>query len=797
MKKNIFSLGLIAVAALTLATNCTKNEALPSQEEQPVISEGVPFAVFVSSSDEADTKTTNSVLNTEWAANDAINLFYADAGSTTYTDAGKFTTTETGISASFTGTISGELNETNDWYAFYPYSSYVTTPANDDAGYTTVGGAQTQADGATATAHLAGTKFPLYGKVTSVAKAATPTIHMKQAMSAVMVHVTNNSGAALTINTVTFSTEDYPINGQFYINFAGDTPTFTGVSEKTGKSSTLTVTGGKTIANGETADFYIGVAPFEAASGKKLTVAINDYSKDLTLLSNATFAAGKIKTLNFNYDKTVTPASLPFAIDGTGKSAVYASTDGLSANGLGSDYGDTHSPYFTKLDNTGDYIQLFYNEPAGKVSFGVKMIGGNTTSYIDLKGSADGVSFSDIAKFTISGAQNDVLNFSTTSGEIASAYRYLRLVFTKGANIGIGPFSVTKVSSDPEINAYDITNVPAAGATDSFTYEIANFAGDDIVVTTDGGVVTSATVDPSSKTVTYTVAPNYTASNRDGSITIHSDVAGVGADKVVSVSQLKSSLKVDGGTSNITVTIPYDETSATFTVSSEEFAWASEIAEETGMNLSRTPTNGDATASQTITVSSTTEATSTDQILGTVKVYRSARTAATDPQVRTITVKKGSTPSGVTYTKATTVSEGTFLICYAEGEKVITGAASTMPTVNVEIPASGVIAGSSTLEGYEFTITALTGDDAGYYSFKIGDKYIGYNSSTNFTAGAATVANDKYKWSIVIDSETGLATITCKDATTRYWGWNNSNGFKAYATSNLSTYPRPTLFKKD
>jgi len=215
------------------------------------------------------------------------------------------------------------------------------------------------------------------------------------------------------------------------------------------------------------------------------------------------------------------------------------------------------------------------------------------------------------------------------------------------------------------------------------------------------------------------------------------------------------------------------------------------------MNLSRTPANGVATASQTITVSSTITATASDQVLGTIKVYRSALDAASDTQVRTVTVKKGSTPSGDTYTKATTVSEGTFLICYAAGEKVITGAASTMPTADVEIPSSGVIAGSATLEQYEFTITALTGADNGYYSFKIGTKYIGYNSSTNFTAGSETVASDKYKWAIVIESETGLATITCKDASTRYWGWNNSNGFKAYATSNLSTYPRPTLFKKD
>lgn len=800
MKKNFLFLSLAAFAALTLTTNCNKAEIEANDEtviENPTVT-GTPFEILVRS---IDTKTTNDGMATDWAAGDGINLFHREHGTTgTYGTNDQFTITSENLAAEkFTGTLTEALEDgkSYDWYAFYPYSSYITTPANTSAGYTAVGGSQTQAAEATATAHLAGNRFPLYGRVLNVAKADKPEIEMNQAMSVVKVHVTNNSGAALTVNTVTFSTEDYPINGQFYISFDGTAPVFTEVDTKTGKSSTLTVTGGKGIANSGSADFYIGVAPFAAESGKKLTVTVNDYSKDLVLGAAATFAPGKIKTLNFNYDEVVSPATLPFSIDGTGKAAAYTSTTGLSASGLGSDYGASHSPYFTKLDNTGDYIQLFFNEPAGKVSFGVKMIGGATTSYIDLKGSADGLSYTDIQKFTISGAQNDILNISTSMGDIPSTYRYLRLVFTKGSNIGFGPFSLTKVSSDPEINADDITNIPAVGTTDSFTYEIANFTGDDIVVTPDGTIVTAASVNTGTKTVTYTVAPNYTASNRAGSITIHSDTAGAGADKVVSVNQLKSSLKVNSGTSNITVTIPYNETSTTFTVTSEEFAWASDVAEETGMNLSRTPTSGDVTAAQTITVSSTTTATASDQVLGTITVYRSALDAASDSQVRTVTVKKGSTPSGDTYTKATTVSEGTFLICYVDGGKVITGAASTMPTADIEIPASGVIAGSSTLENYEFTVTALTGDDAGYYSFKIGTKYIGYNSSTNFTAGNETVASDKYKWAITIDSKTGLATITCKDVNTRYWGWNNSNGFKAYATSNLSTYPRPTLFKKD
>lgn len=651
-KMNLF--GALAVAAIALVS-CAKveDEAAISKE---TLSEGIPFEIVAGA---PETKTTNDGLSTTWTASDKMNIFHAVNGSTTYVSDGSFTASAAGASVTFKGTVSEELTSSSyDWYAFYPYESNINTPASRSVGYTIVGGAQTQAAEATATAHLAGSKFPLYGRVLNVSKDDKPEIEMKQAMSVVKVHVANNSGAALTVNTVTFTTEDYPINGQFYISFDGTTPVFTEVTGKTGKSSTLTVTGGKGIANSGTADFYIGVAPFVAASGKKLTVTVNDYSKDLVLGAAATFAPGKIKTLNFDYDVVVSPATLPFSIDGTGKSAAYASTTGLSASGLGSDYAAANNPYCTRLDDTGDYIQLFFNEPAGKVSFGVKMIGGATTSYIDLKGSADGLSYTDIQNFTISGAANDILNFSTVMGDIPSTHRYLRLVFTKGANIGFGPFSVTKVSSDPEINADDITNVPAVGATDSFTYEIANFTGDDIVVTPDGTIVTSASVNTATKTVTYTVAPNYTASNRAGTITIHSDTAGAGADKDVSVNQLKSSLKVNGGTSNITVTIPKDATTSTFTVTTEEFGWNSTLNVAAGMNLTLSPTSGSTNAAaQTLTVTSSTASDTDEQTLGTIIIYRSGMTDTTDPQKRTITVKKASTAT-VLYSTGFETAEG-------------------------------------------------------------------------------------------------------------------------------------------
>lgn len=639
MKTRILLFSVLAVAATTLfscskvSENELQKEGKDSLSEVNITDEGTPFEIVAGS---IETKTTNDGMSTKWEATDKINLFYADAGSDTYTSAGQFSSTGTGSSVTFTGTV-GDLNDNNDWYAFYPYNVGITTPANTNTFSMTVGGAQTQGAEATATAHLCGTKFPVYGKAENVAKATKPTLDMKPAMSVVKVHVTNNSGAALTVRSVAFSTEDYAINGQFYIDFAGDEPVFTEKAGGTGKSSILTVEGEKTIAVSGTEDFYIGIVPFVAASGKKLTVSVNGYSKEITLVSAAAFEAGKIKTLNFNYNETISPASLPFSITGEDGASAYSSTTGLSANGLGSDYNSgTHGVYITKFDNTGDYIQLFCNSAASSVSFVVKMIGGATTSSMKLTGSADGVSYSDIETFAISGKQNDIKPF-TSSAAISDTYRYFRLTFTKGANVGLGPFSVASAAA-PSITAANISDVVANGVVDATTtYTINNFTGeDDVTATPDGTIVTAASV-TSAGTVTYTVAPNYTTAAKNGTITLNSPRDG--AEKVINVAQLGETFSV----SESTVYVPKDATSATFTLTSASFGWYATVNVADGKNLTADPTSGSKNASaQTITVTSSTAAADEDDVtLGTIILGRTAN-PADDPQKKTVTIKKSS-----------------------------------------------------------------------------------------------------------------------------------------------------------
>ena len=138
-------------------------------------------------------------------------------------------------------------------------------------------------------------------------------------------------------------------------------------------------------------------------------------------------------------DKKVT---LPFAWNGGGKETL-TSIEGVTADGLGSDYGATNAPYLVKLDTNGDYIQVKTDCMPVIASVEVKMIGGGTTSYITVQESADGKQFTDVEKLTVSGKQNTVL-YLQTGKAFAEDTRFVRFTFTKGSNVGLGGICIEK-----------------------------------------------------------------------------------------------------------------------------------------------------------------------------------------------------------------------------------------------------------------------------------------------------------------------------------------------------------------
>ena len=130
-----------------------------------------------------------------------------------------------------------------------------------------------------------------------------------------------------------------------------------------------------------------------------------------------------------------------------GTKSDLTNVEGISANGLGSDYAESNAPYRVKLDNTGDYILYTNNSKPyiSQVYFKVKMIGGNSTSTMTIKTSNDGTNYTTKGECSISGEQNSVKDFLVT---INTEAKYLQLYFTKGSNVGFGPLIIyTKSSS--------------------------------------------------------------------------------------------------------------------------------------------------------------------------------------------------------------------------------------------------------------------------------------------------------------------------------------------------------------
>ncbi len=303
MKRQILTLGAICAAAFTF-TNCSKEVAEP----QAPATQGTPFEIIAST---ADTKTTNDGLNTVWAEDDALNVFHAEAGTTTYGTNDKFTFS--GADNKFTGTLKTALEsgKSYDWYALYPVntnSNYaITTPAGakDGDGWAYIGDSRgAKQNGYDNTAHLSETLCPLYGVAKSISADAAVKLDMKHIASVVKVVVTNANEEPLTVSSITFTAPE-DIVGSYYIDFTGTEAICKATSESyTSKTATLNVTGGTVLAKGESAAFYIPIKPFKAAANK-LAIAVNGYEKTPTSTAEVEFKAGKIEAVNFKYDKAI------------------------------------------------------------------------------------------------------------------------------------------------------------------------------------------------------------------------------------------------------------------------------------------------------------------------------------------------------------------------------------------------------------------------------------------------------------------------------------------------------------
>ena len=146
-------------------------------------------------------------------------------------------------------------------------------------------------------------------------------------------------------------------------------------------------------------------------------------------------------------------AMLPFEWAG-GASADFKELNGVTTEGLGKDYAAAHAPYLIKFDSDGDYIQVKTDGRPGKVTIGVKMVGGSNSSTIYVQSSSDGANFYNVEYLDISGAQNSTMTLETTN-DFDESDRYVRLYFSKGSNVGIGAITITKYAETVTVKIKD------------------------------------------------------------------------------------------------------------------------------------------------------------------------------------------------------------------------------------------------------------------------------------------------------------------------------------------------------
>ena len=357
-KSFVYAAGLMCLA-LSI-TDCQKelvDQTTPASEPN--------FELFAQP---VTTKTANNGLDTKWVANDAINVFHAEAGSTAYDSDGRFTVKdiETGR---FDGTVSKSLSadKSYDWYAFYPYKDKIVSPKNEKTGYCYIGSrsdATQSQSGDNNMSHISGGNYPLYGIAKNVASSDVPSIQMQHLSSVVKIVVTNSTDEALALTDVAFTANEN-ISGQFYISFDSETPKYTDAQypSKTAKLAVSDVT----ISPKASATVYFAVKPFTAKTGTTLKLAVNGYEKTLTLKNDITFTAGNIKKLKFDYDKVVVDyVTLPWTEDFSGDLSLYT---------LGKGGSDTKT-YNEKLAG-GTAPELLISKSNGSFSAKVKAEEGN------------------------------------------------------------------------------------------------------------------------------------------------------------------------------------------------------------------------------------------------------------------------------------------------------------------------------------------------------------------------------------------------------------------------------------
>lgn len=529
-KSFVYAAGLMCLA-LSI-TDCQKelvDQTTPASEPN--------FELFAQP---VTTKTANNGLDTRWVAEDAINVFHAEAGSTEYVSDGQFIVKdiETGR---FDGKVSTSLSadKSYDWYAFYPYTSQITTPGDREVGWVTVGGTSQTQTGNGSRAHLAEESCPLYGIASNVASDKVPSIEMNHLTSVIKVSVTNNSGEDLTVSSVSFTgTED--IVGTYYINFAASPVAYKSSGNAyVSPTASLTVANGEALANGSSADFYIALKPFTAKTGSTLKLAVNGYEKTLTLKNEITFTAGHIKPLNFNYDKK-NYVTIPWAEDFSGALDKYTLVNGgTDTKTYAENRAKGTAPELLVSKNGGSFTAKVKIENNVR-DFSLTFLSNNHTA-LDVKSDTEGVNFTkskDGLYYISVPADIDLFTITFYNSTKNNNYRLDNISLVEGGDPRTNleaPKNLLAMLNEDTANVTNSIDVVWDAVENAGAYVVTAtpIVGDAVVKTVEGGETKSCTITGLAYETEYTISiyakPSDTSKYKDSAAVSYEEVVKTGA----------------------------------------------------------------------------------------------------------------------------------------------------------------------------------------------------------------------------------------------------------------------------
>ena len=539
MRKMQKTLMLVAAAAMALA-GCSKEDvsdnALPGSGTKATRG----FTAEIASS---RTTLNNAATRMKWTAGDQLG-FYTDVE----TDLNVASSTYAEGATNFTAEIDTKATKV---YAYYPYFKSQMdkdTPRTHENVSLYIEDAQTQTEAGVLNGNMVG----MYASAT-LAEGQNTVLTFTPIASLIAFNIYDAENNGDAVKSITFTPAGgEKLNGQHIYNLETGETTSTGTKE----SATVTLTTPYAVPAakpaGKAGYIYLAVTPKSYAGGT-FTVKTDKGSYDfvtataidasnvyapITIPMNLAKVRQPAPTVNHifyddfstatgtndYFSMKVSPADYAYYYTDTytREGSVYA-FNGAIRMGVSKTTGTVTTPALKLIEGTKNLKVTFYangwkaDQALNVTASTGTVVGGSDLVMPQATDTGSGVmDKSEAALFTVYVENADAttaLTFALASMTVDKRF----ILDDLTVDVHDGPIELT-----PVILADDITGVAAAGATDAtFTYEVRNDNNYTASVEYDGTVVTAASVENATKTITYSVSENTdTANDRSGWIKI-------------------------------------------------------------------------------------------------------------------------------------------------------------------------------------------------------------------------------------------------------------------------------------